>query len=114
MALMHMRRRRQGRRSDVVGPNLTAGFAGLLLLAAFVAAAGSLPRPLIVPTLSVTALGIAAAVAFIAWRRPMQRDAKYVTYWDVVGALTFLGMCAAALSEPDQLVPLLESARQDR
>lgn len=107
-------RRLNERRSDIIGPKLAAGIAGILLLAAVGTAAGSLPRPLIMPAFSFAAFGIAAAVAFIAWRRPMPHDAEYVTYWDVAGALAFLGMCAATLSESDQLVPLLEGTRQDR
>jgi hypothetical protein len=114
MALMRTGRRLNLPRSEAAGPKLAAGCAGVLLLAAFLAAARSLPWPLVMPALSFAALGIAAAIALLAWRVPMRRDAEHVTYWDLAGALTFLGACAAALSEPDQLVPLLESARQDR
>jgi len=107
-------RRLNVRRSDAVGPKWVAGFAGVVLLVAFAAAAGSLPRPLVMPTLCFAALAIAAAVALIAWRRPMRRDAQHVTYWDIAGALAFLGMCAATLSEPDQLVSFWDGATRHR
>jgi hypothetical protein len=107
-------RRLDLRHPDAIGPRWVGAWAALLLLAAFGAALGALPRPLVLPALCFTALAIAAGVAYIAWRRPMPRDAGHVTYWDIAGALTFLGACAATLSEPDQLIPLLEAPRQGR
>lgn len=114
MGMLQPTRRLTARGLDPLGPRLAAGVAGLVLLAAFLAAASSLPRPLVLPILSLAALGIAAAVALFAWRRPIQRDAEHVTYWDVAGALTFLGVSAATLSEPEHFWPLIEQTRYER
>jgi hypothetical protein len=88
--------------------------------AAFLVAAGAIfagiawlslhwPAALLLPVASVGLLAAAGAVAFVAYRRP-EPQAGRVTYWDVTGALTLAGICAALFSEPDQVIPLIESA----
>jgi len=44
--------------------------------------------------------------------KPKARPAR-ITYWDIAGALTFIGIVAALLSDPDQVVPLMEARRSD-
>lgn len=67
------------------------------------------PAPLLLPAASIALLASAVVVAVLAWRLPKPR-ADGVTYWDVSGALTLAGICAALFSEPDQVIPLIESA----
>ncbi len=66
--------------------------------------ASQLPRPLVLPVLSLIALTGAAIVALVAWRLNIDRNARHVTTWDIVGALTFIGFAAAMLSKPDQIL----------
>jgi uncharacterized membrane protein YfcA len=84
-----------------------AVLAGTLLISAW-----SLPPQLVLPTVSLSALATACVVAFVAWRI-RARERGHPTHWDIAGALTFIGMCAAILSEPDQVVPLLQAASSD-
>ncbi len=49
-------------------------------------------------------------MALIAWRLG-QPDERTLSYWDVAGALTLFGICAATLMDADQLVRLIESQR---
>lgn len=67
-----------------------------------------LPSPLVLPALSLALLAGAALVALLAWRRPRPHR-SLLGYWDLAGALTFIGIAAALLSEPDQVLPLLET-----
>jgi hypothetical protein len=86
----------------------------VLSLAGAIAAAlclWTLPLPLILPALSVLIVFAAAGLALVAWMRPHRPASVRVTYWDIVGALTFIGICAALLSDPEQVVPLLEARR---
>lgn len=84
-----------------------AGLSGLAL------AFATLPRPLVLPVLSVLLILIACAVALIAWRFPVRSRPNVVTYWDIAGVLTFAGICAALLAEPEQVLPLLEGRRPE-
>ena len=67
-----------------------------------------LPSPLVLPALSLALLAGAALVALLAWQRPRPHQ-SLLGYWDLAGALTFIGIAAALLSEPDQVLPLLET-----
>lgn len=89
------------------GATLAGGIAvfGLLLWL--------LPAPLILPAISVLLLVVAGAIALIAWRRPSPRQSQ-LGYWDLAGAITFIGIAAALLSEPDQALPLLETVSTSR
>jgi hypothetical protein len=97
---------RRAARTTVQGPQALAAMTLILGLAAFVASLWLLPRPLILPALSVLLLGI----AFVAWRRPKPHQSQ-LSYWDLAGAVTFVGIAAALLSEPDQALPLMEGSR---
>jgi hypothetical protein len=83
---------------------LLAGFGAFGLLVLF------LPPPLILPALSTLLLATAGGIALIAWCRPLQHQSMF-SYWDIAGALTFIGIAAALMSEPDQALPLLEASR---
>lgn len=68
-----------------------------------------LPKPLVLPVLSLVAIAGAAVVSIVAWRRNTVRDAQHVTAWDVAGALALIGCAAAMLSKPDQVLIYLVS-----
>lgn len=83
---------------------LLAGFGAFGLLVLF------LPPPLILPAISTLLLIAAGGIALIAWRRPSPHQ-SVLSYWDLAGAVTFIGIAAALMSEPDQALPLLEASR---
>jgi hypothetical protein len=95
------------------GSRLALLASGALLASTFAASLWLLPRQLVLPTLCLAALIAACAVGFVAWRSRAP-SAAHPTYWDVAGALTFIGMCAAMLCEPDQVLPLLEMASKEK
>lgn len=84
---------------------VTAGALGFL--------ASRLPMPLVLPVLSMILLAAAIAAALLGWLRPAV-DSRLPGYWDVSGALTFAGISAALLSEPEAVLPLLEAAIPSR
>ena len=65
----------------------------------------SLAKDLLLPAASMLLFVLAAAVAVVAWRRPAR--GPRLTYWDVAGALTLIGLCVAAAVEPEQMVRLV-------
>lgn len=95
------------------GPQaLSVALLGLGSLA-LLFATWALPQPLVLPALSILLIAAAAATALVALRQPQEPSRERVTYWDVSGALTFIGICAALLSDSAQVLPLLETPRTD-
>jgi hypothetical protein len=95
------------------------GWSGPTLAATAVAFAGAsaagtlvwtLPAPLVLPAIGVLATLAAAAMALVAWLTAQQMTTA-LTYWDIAGALTVVGIFAALLSEPELALPLLEDQR---
>ena len=64
------------------------------------------------PVVATLFLGFAAVMAMFG-RRNRGLDSGRVTYADVAGALTLIGLCAAATIDPDQMVRLVESGRSE-
>jgi hypothetical protein len=74
----------------------------LLLLASFV------PRPLVLPVLSLSALGCAAALALAAYWRRAPRHVESITLWDLAGAAALIGFAAGMLTGPEQILSFVD------
>jgi hypothetical protein len=94
------------------GPTLTAATVALAGASTTCTLVWTLPAPLVLPALGVLATLAAALIALIAWVSA-ERMGGALTYWDVVGALTFVGIFASLLSEPELALLLLENQRTD-
>lgn len=102
------------RRSDPwSGPRAVLASVMVLGFTAVAVSVWTLPVPLVLPVLSALLVAAACITALLAWVRPHNKWDERVTYWDITGALALVGICAALLSEPDQVMPLLESRRTD-
>jgi len=97
-----------------VGPCSVFAAAVLTAVAALAFTTKMLPHGAVWPAISTLLFVFAALAAFVAWRfgRPSEHEA--LSYWDVAGALTLIGICAGALVDPDQLVRLVESTHRDQ
>jgi hypothetical protein len=62
----------------------------------------------LLPGLSFGFFILAAAVALIAWQRPL--PARQFSYWDAAGVLTAIGIVITAAVEPEQMVRLVAGA----
>lgn len=99
---------RTEQRSDPLGIGPQIGFAAATF-AGFAAWSGlvvSVPGEWIMPVLATMFLVFAAGFAVIAWRQRGE-DPTRVTYADVAGALTLIGLFAASTIDPDQFVRLV-------
>jgi hypothetical protein len=101
-----------GSRRRALGPELAFGAAVFGSFAAWGASTMTLPPDLIMPVVATLFLGFAALLAMFA-RRDRDLDSGQVTYSDVAGALTLIGLCAAATIDPDQMVRLVESGHRE-
>jgi hypothetical protein len=90
-------------------------FVAAIFMAAalWIAAAFTLPSDLVLPLVSAYLFISAVLMALMAWQRGRVRDPHQITYWDVAGALTLIGICVTALVEPDQMVRLVEGAHRN-
>lgn len=82
---------------------LTAAIPGLIVV-------WLMPPPLVLPTLSLAALGAAGGFAFLAWWLHTKRHTERVNLWDVAGVCAFIGFAAGILSEPEYVLQLFEHA----
>jgi hypothetical protein len=99
---------RYEQRSDPLGIGPQLGFAAVTF-AGFAAWSGlivTLSPHLVMPIIATMFLTFAAGFAVVAWRRRGE-DPTRVTYADVAGALTLIGLFAASTIDPDQLVRLV-------
>jgi hypothetical protein len=101
-----------GRRADEAGlrspAELVFGGAVLLGFAVWGISRAALSADLVMPLVSTAFFVLAAALGLVAWRH-RGMDPSRVTYMDVAGALTLIGVFAAAAIEPEQLVRLVAS-----
>ena len=99
-----------GRRSAETGrrPPAELVFAGTVLLGFAVAVISKavLPSDLVMPLVATTYLVLAAVLGIVAWWCHGM-DPNRVTYTDVAGALTLIGVFAAAAIEPEQMIRLV-------
>ena len=92
-----------------------AAFAAALLIA-FAPLALSrlvLPPDLALPLASTLLLVLAAPIAFVGRKRGRAAGRDSITYLDVAGALTFIGIFAATLMDPDQMVRIAGAQREE-
>ena len=110
MATRSTHRLATGRPSDV-GPAVTFAATVLATFVALALATVTLPREAVMPAASILFFLFAGLTAFLAWYSGQTTRHRALSYWDVAGALTLFGIFAGTLTEPDQLVRLIETQR---
>jgi hypothetical protein len=106
--LAHAARRHPIRRWH--GLAIALGGALAAAAAALIVALFLLPPAMVFPVTGFALVLAAATFALIAWASPADVGNRLV-FWDIAGAMTVLGLCAALLGEPEQAVALLERDR---
>ena len=101
-----------GSHRRALGPEVAFGGAVFACFAAWGASSVTLPPDLIMPVVATLFLAFAAVLALCA-RRERNPESGHVTYADVAGALTLIGLCAAATIDPDQMVRLVETPHSE-
>jgi hypothetical protein len=86
-----------------IGPQLGFAAATFSGFAAWCGLIVSIPQNLVMPAITTLFLLFAAGFAVVAWQRAGE-DSTRVTYADVAGALTLIGLFAASTLDPDQLI----------
>jgi tryptophan-rich sensory protein len=99
---------------EITGPAIALGAACLGMLAVTAATTRMLPTEMLLPTIATALFCLSAVVAAIAWQRGPSQQRVLPSYWDVAGLLTFVGICVAALIEPDAMAQLIETSNKPR
>jgi hypothetical protein len=105
---------RRERRRESLLPQLGFAAAMVACAAAWITAKAMLPPDAVMPMVGTLLLILAGVFALIAWRHgPV--NPNNVTYRDVAGALTLIGLCAAAMIDSEQMMRLaqLQTGRAD-
>jgi hypothetical protein len=110
---MESRRTLRGSATEAVlnylKPHATLAVVTALAAAPIVLIGAFVPRPLVLPVVSLAAIAAAALAALLAWAGASRRR-DTLTTWDIAGALAFIGCGAAMLSEPENVLDLLGHA----
>ena len=93
------------------GPQFGFATATIAGFAVWAVANATLSQDAVMPVVATLFLIFAAAFAVIAWLRGWM-DPNGVTYRDVAGVLTLIGICAAATIDSDQMIRLMQSSRE--
>jgi hypothetical protein len=93
-----------------IGPQLGFAAATFSAFAAWSGLIVTIPNDLVMPVITTLFLVFATGFGLVAWRRRGE-DPTRVTYADVAGALTLIGLFAASTIDPDQLVRAVMSER---
>jgi hypothetical protein len=101
--------RQEVARQGVTGPHLGYVAAILAGVAVWSLSRATLQADLVMPFLSTLLFTLAAVFGAAAWWRGWM-DPNGVTYRDVAGALTLIGLCAAATIEPDQMLRIVQNS----
>lgn len=109
MAVTHDVRPFPSQRRDEIGPQALFGGALLLSATAWIFATRTYSGDMTLPFVVTLIFGLAAVVALVAWARGSMPRHR-VTYWDVAGALTFIGIGAAAMIDPEQMLRLVAAS----
>jgi len=99
------------RLGHLIGPPALLAAAVLAAFGTVAMAPATLSNSSVGAAIAILLFLTASAAALVAWwlggRSPRGRG---LTYWDVAGALTFIGICVAATVEPNEMVALIEAA----
>ena len=102
-------RQEAGTGPAAITPQLGFFAAILTVVAVWSVSRATLQADLVMPLVSTSLLALATGFGVAAWRRGWM-DPNGVTYRDVAGALTLIGLCAAATIEPEQMVRIIQSS----
>jgi hypothetical protein len=101
-------------RTGLHGPEILFAAAVLASFAILAFAAAAFPDHFALPVTSTLLLASAGLAALIAWLRERGPESDRVTYWDVAGALTLIGISAGTLVDPDHLLRIVDSPPREK
>jgi hypothetical protein len=93
----------------LTGPAVAFFCSVIIVFIVYATVPRAVPAAMVVPAIAALLYLLAAAAALIGWWTHENRKAGHVTYWDVAGALTFIGIGLSALVDPEQMVRLIET-----
>jgi hypothetical protein len=99
-------------RTEGYGPQFAFAAATLTGFTVWTGCVTTLPHGFAAPIVTSVFLVLAALFAIVAWWC-RKDDPTNVTYTDVAGALTLIGLCLSATIEPDPLLRLVQGGSDE-
>ena len=96
-----------------IRPEWAFAAATLATFAAWAATSATLAPDWVMPIVASLFFVFAAVSGLVAYWQSSRIDLTRVTYSDVAGSLTLIGICAAATIDPEQMVRLVETVPAD-
>ena len=93
----------------LIGPPTLLAAAVLAVFGTVAMAPATLSNGSVGAVIAILLFLTASAAALVAWLGGRRLRGRGLTYWDVAGALTFIGICVAATVEPNEMVALIEA-----
>ncbi len=109
MAVTHDVRPLSDRRQEGIGPQVMFAAALVAGIATWIITERTFSSDHALALVATLLFGLAALAALVAWSRGATGRHR-LTYWDTAGALTFIGIGAAALIDPEQMLRLIETS----
>ncbi|MBX9842320.1 MAG: phage holin family protein [Xanthobacteraceae bacterium] len=103
---------RMGDRTEGFGPQFAFAAATLTGFTVWAGCAATLPHGFGAPIVTTVFFVLGAIFAIVAWRC-RKDDPTNITYTDVAGALTLIGLCLSATIEPDPLLRLVQGGGEE-
>jgi len=104
--------RRAGDNTEGYGPQFAFAATTFAGFAAWTGCVATLPPGFAAPIVTSLLLLMAGIFGLVAWRF-RNDDPHNVTYMDVAGALTLIGLCAGATIDPDPLLRLVQDGSSE-
>src|SRR5262249_46028480 len=101
-----------GDQTEGFGPQFGFAAATLTAFTVWTGCVATLPHGFAAPIVTSLFLALGGVFAVIAWRC-RKDDPTNVTYTDVAGALTLIGLCLSATIEPDPLLRLVQGGSEE-
>jgi len=103
----HVKAARKTQQPKGFGPAAVFTGAVFAALIGLLAASTAMPRDFALAAASTVFFAFAVLAALIAWTTKPKAESA-LNYWDVAGALTLIGICAATFLDSDAIIKFIE------
>jgi hypothetical protein len=97
---------------SAIGPQVALAAACLAAVAAFALLQPTLHADAVLPTMTFLFYLMACIAVLLAWLDGGSSNSSRLTYWDVSGLLTLIGICIAAAVEPEAMGRLVAAGNR--
>jgi hypothetical protein len=95
---------------EFLKPHAAMAVLTVLTAVPIIVALAFVPRPVVLPALSLAMIVLAGLAASVAWLCGARQHGDGITLWDISGAFGVIGCAAAMLSKPENVLQVFSHA----